>query len=489
MGVSLNPATILSGQGINVSSVVSQIISEQSGQLSVWQGEQSTLATQDGLLEGQENNLVNLQTAVAALADPVGALTAQAATSSQPAIVTATANSSAITSTHTVEVTSLATSGSLYTNADSAGASASFLATGQTTGDIQLQVGGTGGTTHDLAITQGTNDTISTLANYINTQSAANNWGLTASVVSDSTGSRLALLSQNSGSAGALAISSNTNTTLTFATPQGGTNASLNVDGVPFTSSGNTVTGAIQGVTLSLVSQSPGTLVQVAVGPDQTQITNAISNFVSAYNTVVSTNNSQYVVDPTGAIPAPPLESDISLRSLQSSLLSDAAYSIGGNGGLVNLAAMGINMNDDGTLTIGSTPPDGSTPGESFAQVLAANPSAVVNFFQNASGTGFANNFNASLTGLTNPTSGPLNIDLTQNEAENSDLSTTISNFETQLTTETAALTSEYDSVNASLQAYPILLQEVTTTLGTLGTLGGSSSSTTTSSPILTSGL
>jgi flagellar hook-associated protein 2 len=488
MGVSLNPATILSGQGIDVSSVVSQIIGEQSGQLSVWQGEQSTFATKDGLLEGQENNLVNLQTAVAALADPVGALTAQAATSSQQAIVTASANSSAITSTHTVEVTSLATSGSLYTNADAAGASASFLASGETTGDIQLQVGGTGGTIHDLAITQGSNDTISTLANYINTQSAANNWGLTASVVSDSSGSRLALLSQNSGSAGALAISSNTNTTLTFATPQGGANASLNVDGVPFTSGSNTVTGAIQGVTLSLVSQSPGTLVQVAVGPDQTQITNAISNFVSAYNTVVSTNNSQYVVDPTGAIPAPPLESDISLRSLQSSLLTDAAFSVGGNSGLVNLAAMGINMNNDGTLTIGSTPPDGSTPGESFAQVLAANPSAVVNFFQNASGTGFANNFNASLTALTSPTSGPLNVDLTQNEAENSDLSTTISNFETQLTTETAALTSEYDSVNASLQAYPILLQEVTTTLGTLGGSNGSST-TNPSSPILTSGL
>jgi len=65
MGVSLNPSTILSGQGINVSSVVSQIISEQSGQLSVWQGQQTTLATQEGLLEGEENNLTSLQTAVA----------------------------------------------------------------------------------------------------------------------------------------------------------------------------------------------------------------------------------------------------------------------------------------------------------------------------------------------------------------------------------------------------------------------------------------
>ena len=68
MGVSLNPATILSGQGLDVSSVVQQIIAGQSGQLTVWEGQQTTFATQDGLLEGEENNLVNLQTAVAALA-------------------------------------------------------------------------------------------------------------------------------------------------------------------------------------------------------------------------------------------------------------------------------------------------------------------------------------------------------------------------------------------------------------------------------------
>src|SRR5271168_3606963 len=102
MGVSLNPATILSGQGLDVSSVVQQIISEQSGQLAVWQGQQTAFATQDGLLQGIENNLTNLQTAIAALASPTGPLTAQAATSSQPDVVTATAASTAIAGTHQI---------------------------------------------------------------------------------------------------------------------------------------------------------------------------------------------------------------------------------------------------------------------------------------------------------------------------------------------------------------------------------------------------
>jgi flagellar hook-associated protein 2 len=484
MGVSLNPSTILSGQGIDVSSVVQQIISEQSGQLSVWQGQQTAFATQDGLLEGEENNLTNLQTAIAALADPAGALTAQAATSSNPGVVTATAQNSAIAGTHQIVVTSLATTGTLYTNPIATGANTSFLSSGQTTGDVQLQVGGSGGTTYDIPITQGSNDTLNTLASYINTQSAANNWGVTASVVSDDSGSRLSLQSQNSGSAGALAITTNTNTTLGFATPQGGANASLTIDGVPFSSSTNTVTGAIQGVTLNLVSQSPGNPVQLTVAPDQNQITTAVNNFVSAYNTVVSTINSQYVVDPTGATPAPPLESDISLRSLQTSILNDSSYAIGGNGGLVNLAALGINQNNDGTLTVGS-----NASGQTFAQVLAANPSAVLNFFQNSSGTGFANNFNTDLTNLTDPTSGPLNVDLAQNQSENSDLTTTIANFQAQLSTETAALTSQYDAVNASLQAYPLLLQEITETLGTLGSGTSTTGELISSEPTLTSGL
>jgi flagellar hook-associated protein 2 len=422
--------------------------------------------------------------AVAALASPTGALTAQAASSAQPGIVTATANSTAISGTHQIIVTSLATTGSLYTNAFAAGPTTSFLATGQTTGDIQIQVGGVGGSTLDIAITQGSNDTLTTLASYINTQSSTNNWGVTASVVSDGSGSRLSLESQSSGAAGALSVAANTNTTLTFATPQGGANAVLSVDGVPFSSATNTVSGVIQGVTLNLQSQSPGTQVQLTVSPDLGQITDAVNNFISAYNTAISTINSQYVVDPTGTIPAPPLEGDISLRSLQSSLLTDSSYAIGGNGALVNLAALGINQANDGTLSLGLTP-----AGQTFAAVLASNPAAVQNFFQNSSGTGFATHFNADLTNLTAPTSGPLNVELAQNQAESADLTTTITNFENQLTTETTALTSQYDAVNASLQAYPLLLQLVTETLGSIGSSGSTSGTVSASTPTLTSGL
>ena len=86
----------------------------------------------------------------------------------------------------------------------------------------------------------------------------------------------------------------------------------------------------------------------------------------------------------------------------------------------------------------------------------------------------------------TDPTEGLLNVDLTQNSAQQTQLSTNISNFETQLNTEQQQLTTEFSQVDASLQAYPLLLQQVTETLGTLG---GNSGSTTSTLPTLTSGL
>src|SRR5262249_15057080 len=78
-----------------------------------------------------------------------------------------------------------------------------------------------------------------------------------------------------------------------------GNNAQLNVDGVPVSSSSNTVTGVIPGVTLNLLGAPSSGAIQLTVGPNTAQATQAINNFVSAYNTIIGNINQQYVVDPT----------------------------------------------------------------------------------------------------------------------------------------------------------------------------------------------
>jgi flagellar hook-associated protein 2 len=225
--------------------------------------------------------------------------------------------------------------------------------------------------------------------------------------------------------------------------------------------------------------------------PDTGQITQAVNDFVSAYNTVINDLNTQYQVNPVTNREGP-LGGDPSLRSLQSSLLSDAAFALpltttGGavnNGGYVNLASLGIITNNDGTLTVVTTP---SATQPSFAQALAANPLAVQSFFQNSLQTGFATNFSKDLTNLTDPTQGALNVALAQNQTTIQNLTTNITNFQSQLTAQQQQLTAQYEQVNASLQAYPLLLQQMTEILGTLGS--GSASTTANPTPTLTGGL
>ena len=329
MGISLNPATLLNGQGIDVAALVQQVLSESSGQLTEWENEQTTLQTQANDLTGINNDLNNLATTVQALSDPLGVLTSQGATSSNNSVVTATATSAAVAGTHQIVVSNLASPGLVYTNDFAAGADASILPTGASSGEIDLQIGT--GTPQPITITAGSNDTLNTLASYINGQ----NLGVTASVVSDAGGSRLALASQATGTAGALAITSN-NTNVTFNTPVGGTDAALTIDGVPYTSASNTITGALPGVTLSLAGSSPST-VDLTVGTNTTQITAAINNFVAAYNQVIGDINQEVTINPSTNTQGP-LGTDGSLTELQSSLLSDSAYSVSGNSGYVNLA-------------------------------------------------------------------------------------------------------------------------------------------------------
>src|SRR3979409_1962 len=100
MGVSLNPAGILSGQGFDVNTLVQQILAQHSGPLIVWEQQQAALQGEAIALTAINNDLGHLATAAQALSDPVGVFTTQTAVSSQPGILTATAQSSAVVGRH-----------------------------------------------------------------------------------------------------------------------------------------------------------------------------------------------------------------------------------------------------------------------------------------------------------------------------------------------------------------------------------------------------
>ena len=290
-----------------------------------------------------------------------------------------------------------------------------------------------------------TNNTLSQLAASINNQNA----GVTASVIQDSNGYRLALVSSTSGTAGQIAISGNT-TSLGFNTGVTGANASLTVDGVPISSASNTVSNVIPGVTLNLGSASPNTPVALNVSPDTTQITSAINTFVSAYNTVIGDINSQFNVAGDGS-GGGPLEADNTLRDVQSQLLGAISYSSSGNGGIVNLASLGINMNDDGTLTVDNA---------ALSSALQSNYSGVQNFLQNAT-TGFAQNLSTVLSNVNSPGTGLLSIDAQSITNMSQGLTSQISDLQASLAVQQQNLTAVYSQVNTTLQELPLLESQI----------------------------
>jgi flagellar hook-associated protein 2 len=431
------------GTGIDVQQFVQLALAGDQANITALQNQQTTLGSQSSALQQITTDLNNLQSAAFALSDPLGALDAQIATSSNSGVVSAVAASTASSGSHGVTINSLATTSSYYT--DPVASSSTPL----TTGSFQVQVGSNPTATVTV---NSTNNTLDGLAAAINSQ----NIGVNASVISDANGSRLALVSQTTGAPGDVTVSNNT-TNLNFHKAVTGLNASLVVDGVPISNTSNTVTGVINGVTLNLGSASAGVPVTVNVTPDTTQATNAINQFVSAYNTAVNDINTQFTVNSDGS-GGGPLEADGSLRQVQQSLLSAIAFSSSGNNGAVNLASIGVNLNDDGTLSVDSG---------ALSSALSSNISGVQNFLQNTS-TGFASNLSSVLTGLTDPSTGVLGLDSQGISQTSQDLTQQISDLQGALAVKQQNLTLVYAQVNATLQELPLLQSQLSQQLASI---------------------
>jgi flagellar hook-associated protein 2 len=417
-----------SSSGINVASAVSQAMAALSAPETQWENDQAALQIKTTDIDQIQTDVSTLQTSLTALSDPAGALATMTATSSDTDVVQASAAVGAAAGTHVVVVNNIASTASSYSN--SVASSSTTLAAGGFT----LQVGS--GPATQITIGSGVN-TLDELASSINTQ----NLGVTASVVNDSSGSRLAIVSNSSGAANGFTITNASG--LTFTQASAGQDASLTVDGIPIDSASNTVSGAVNGLTLNLVGAAPGGQVTVSVAPDSGQISQALTNFVSAYNTAIGDVNTQYTVN--AANQEGPLAGDSAVQLLQDNLLSAAGYSGGGNG-ISTLADLGISMNNDGTLSVNSI---------TLNNAIQNNFSAVQTFMQGTSSNGFASFLNNQLNTLTAPGSGAFTVDLQSISSENTDLQNQINSFQTYLNAQQTLLTAQYNQADITLQEIP----------------------------------
>jgi len=439
---SLSSSLLGGGTGIDVTSTVNQLVAGLRAPEIAWQIQQGQLQGQINSLSQLNDQITSLYDSVNALYDPNSSIASRTVTSSAQDIVTASATNGAIPASHTVVVNNLATTGTYYTDAVASDTTA--LASGSFT----IQVGS--GTASTITI-DSTNNTLAQLASSINAQ----NIGVTASVVSDSSGARLALVSNTSGSSGDLTVA-NVDSGLNFNKGVTGINASLTVDGVPISSATNVVSNAVSGLTLTLAGASPNTPVQLSVAPDSSSVTQAVTDFVNAYNTIIQNLNSQFAFDSTSQS-AGTLSGDGDAREVQSQLLSAMSFSLGSPNAYSTLASLGISMNDDGTLTVDQS---------ALGTAISTNYTAVQTFFQGTNNDGFASMLHTQLSNLTDSTQGAVYLDIQGKNDTISSLQDQIDNFEVYIASQQALLTAQYSQVDVILRQLPLLQQQLNAELG-----------------------
>ncbi len=200
-------------------------------------------------------------------------------------------------------------------------------------------------------------DTLQAFADRINGTADV---GVSASVVND----KLVLISRQSGSAGAIGLGGSAAPGLGFTTTQAAQDAAATINGLPVTSSGNTIAGAINGVDLNLAKVGATT---VTVGADTGDSLATATAFVNAYNAVLRNVKLATSYD-AATKQAGTLQGDQTMAALAGQLRNIVGGSVPGGGAYDSLAQVGITSARDGTLSLDQG---------AFTAALNADPAAV----------------------------------------------------------------------------------------------------------------
>lgn len=427
------------GIGIDVQTLVSQLmtierqpIDKLNTKVTTFQNKVSSFGTLKGLVSG-------LQSSVQSLQDSLGGLRATPADSS---VLSASADSTAAAGNYNVAVTKLAKAQNLV--ASGVASDTTALSTGAST--VTLSIGGS-----DTDVTVGAGATLRNIRDAINNAGL----GVTATIVNDGsatpyrltitaneTGTSHAITSITVKSGGDSAINSllaynpttNPPVSVTMSQTVAAQNASFTVNGIANTSSSNTISGAIQGVTLTLKSESATT---VSVERDTSSITSAASNFVSSYNALATQLKSRSAYG-TATSAAGVLAGDGTVRRMLEQMRSILSTPATG-GSLSYLAEIGITSNVDGTLNLNNS---------KLTDALNSSYSDVVNLLSSSSGV--ATRFADWATTVTEP--GGL-IDARTNTINDSitDYNKQISRLESRMTALQKQYTTTYTNLNIML--------------------------------------
>jgi flagellar hook-associated protein 2 len=367
------------GSGLDLGSLVTGLLEAEraptENRLDLKQQNITTELSAFGLLR---SSLAQFQSSLSGLQSST-AFDAKEMSLSDSAVFSASVENFADIGSYSIEVSALAKAQSLASNAATAFATVNDPVG---TGTLTIQYGTTAPGPYsfspDLARATETivvnatngNTTLSGLRDYIND----NDYGMQASIVNDGNGYRLLLTSQDTGAANSMEITAtgdgdgddndnlglsqlafNASVQTSMLQTVGAQDAAMSINGLNITRDTNTVTGAINGVTLDLLKADIGNLVSIDVKESRTEVTASINGFVEAYNELNKNINTLTSYDPeTGTGSA--LTGDFTVRSIKSQIRSIIFGSVSGlTGNIRSLVDIGITTNTEGSLDVDSS--------------------------------------------------------------------------------------------------------------------------------------
>jgi flagellar hook-associated protein 2 len=344
------------GSGLDINGIVSQLMVAESKPLELLKSQEKQFDAKLSAYGSLKSAISTFQTAMKDLTGSTG-FSAQTVAVSNAEVLSSTADGTAAAGVFSVQVNQLAQQQKLT----SAGIADASVPLGS--GSLNIKVGDNAEisvTPSDYSL-QGIRDAIN-----------ASDAGVTATIVNDGTanGNHLVITSKDSGAANTIKITATDASLSQFdydpASPvlydantppagmsqlQAAQDASLTIDGIPITKTSNTITDAIQGVTLNLTQVTDGNPITISVGQDAETVKTSVDNFVKAYNELKQTISKMTAYDPTSKTGGP-LVGDSGARSVLNQIRGALTQAVSGAGNLSLLSDIGVAFQKDGTLSL-----------------------------------------------------------------------------------------------------------------------------------------
>jgi flagellar hook-associated protein 2 len=421
--------------GLDTGQIISSLVAVERRKVAMVQVKQKDLESINSRLSAISSSLSNVNDAMQDL-DSSSEILSSTATSSNSNI-TATVTGDPVLMSHSLSVASLAT--------PEVTVSDTFNDSGTTglfgTGTLSITVGAEAAV--DISV-DGT-DTLTTVATKINESSAS----VSASVIYDGSNYRLQVVGDDPGTTNAASFSESgwAGTSLNLQDADNeiaeATDATFVLNGLTMTRSSNTVTQAIDGVTLELgaVTASGAT---IKIERDKEALNTKVQAFVDAYNDVISKINKEFTYTGTARV-GDSLMGDGALRQIKLSLSNTVIEEIATGGDYKTLYSVGVRLTDLGTLTFNSSTLDSA---------VADDPDVIVKLFagENSSALeGLAEKFDTLIEAYTKSGDGILTTKIDSNSDRVRGYDDQIDRLEEQIDDFEARLRAQFSSLEQAV--------------------------------------